>query len=186
MSIVATTERLRLAEWDEARKAEFVRVTNTPAVMRWLGGVSSDEAMAAAFSRMEGFSRNHGHTFWAVERKEDGALLGFCGLKRVNSPGCEHLHGAFEIGWRLREDAWGQGYASEAARASLELAFDRFGAPFVVAITVAGNVGSRKVMERLGMKRQRHFDFVDRRFPYPGDLNPEIITLIRAEEWRAA
>jgi RimJ/RimL family protein N-acetyltransferase len=184
--IVANTERLRLAEWDEERKAEFVRVTNTPAVMRWLGGVSSEADMAAAFKRWERFTRDFGHTFWAVERREDGALLGFCGLKRVDAPGAEHLHGAVEIGWRLREDAWGQGYASEAAGKSLDIAFDRFGASFVVALTVPGNVASQKVMQRLGMRRVPHFDYADRRFPCPGDLNPSMVTLITAGEWRSA
>lgn len=186
MSPVATTERLRLVGWDEARRAEFARVTNTPAVMRWLGGVASEEDMAAAFARIDGYQRDHGHTFWAVERLADGALLGFCGLKRTQSPGGEHLHGAMEIGWRLREDAWGQGYAGEAARASLDLAFERFGAPFAIALTVAGNRASQALMARLGMRRMRHLDYADRRFACPGDLNPTIVTLITADEWRSA
>lgn len=182
--IVAETERLRLRTWDDRLQAEFVRVTNTPAVMRWLGGVMDEATMAAAFDRIAGFDRDHGHTFWAVERRADDALLGFCGLKRVNAPGGEHLHGAFEIGWRLREDAWGQGYASEAARRSLDLAFDRFGARFVVALTVPGNVASQKVMARLGMVRAPHFDFRDRRFAMPGDFNPSIVTVINAKGWQ--
>jgi RimJ/RimL family protein N-acetyltransferase len=185
VSLVVQTDRLRLLTWSDARKAEFARVTNTPAVMRWLGGVSSPETLATAFARMDGFQRDHGHTFWAVERKSDGALLGFCGLKRVNAPGAEHLHGAFEIGWRLREDAWGQGYAGEAARASLDLAFGRFAADFVVAITVEGNRSSLALMERLGMRRARHLDYVDRRFPYPGELNPAVLTMITAAQWAA-
>jgi RimJ/RimL family protein N-acetyltransferase len=182
---VAVTERLRLVEWDEGRRAEFARVTNTPAVMRWLGGLASDDTMSAAFARMDGFQRDFGHTFWVVERLSDNAVLGFCGLKRVNAPGGEHLHGAFEIGWRLREDAWGQGYASEAARTSLDLAFGRFGAPFVVALTVPGNRASQKVMERLGMRRMPHLDYADRRFGQPSDWNPSIVTLVTAEEWKA-
>jgi RimJ/RimL family protein N-acetyltransferase len=186
VSQVAVTERLRLVGWNDARKAEFARATNTPAVMRWLGGVASEEAMAAAFQRMDGFQRDFGHTFWMVERTDDDALLGFCGLKRVNAPGGEHLHGAFEIGWRLREDAWGQGYASEAAAASLDLAFDHFGAAYVIALTVPGNRASQKVMERIGMRRVPHLDYADRRFPCPGDWNPAIVSLITAEEWRAA
>ena len=182
--ISAETERLRLRTWDEVRQAEFVRVTNVPAVMRWLGGVMDEATMAAAFERMHGFDRDHGHTFWAVERRADDAVLGFCGLKRVNAPGGEHLHGAFEIGWRLREDAWGQGYASEAARRSLDLAFDEFGAAFVVALTVLGNAASQKVMARLGMIRAPHFDFRDRRFATPGDFNPSIVTLIDRKSWQ--
>ena len=184
-AIVAETERLRLRGWDPHLQAEFIRVTNTPAVMRWLGGVADAANMAAALGRIDGFERDFGHTFWAVERRSDGLLLGFCGLKRVNAPGGEHLHGAFEIGWRFREEAWGQGYASESARTSLDLAFDRFAAPFVVALTVPGNAASQKVMERLDMRRAPHLDYRDRRFAMPGDLNPAIVTLIGADEWRA-
>ena len=55
--------------------------------MRWLGGVRAASEHGAAFERIDGYQRDFGHTFWIVERKADGALLGFCGLKRVNSPG---------------------------------------------------------------------------------------------------
>ena len=184
-AVVTETDRLRLRTWDNRLRDEVFRVTNTPAVMRWLGGVADDTTRDAAFKRIEGFQRDHGHTFWAVERKDDDALLGFCGLKRVNAPGGEHLHGAFEIGWRFREDSWGQGYASEAARRSLDLAFDRYGARFVVALTVPGNRSSLKVMERLGMRRMPHLDFRDRRFAMPGELNPCVVTLIDAAAWRS-
>jgi RimJ/RimL family protein N-acetyltransferase len=184
--VVAETGRLRLVGWTDGRKAEFARVTNTPAVMRWLGGVADPSSLAAAFDRLDQYQRVHGHTFWAVERKSDGALLGFCGLKRVNAPGGEALHGQFEVGWRLREDAWGQGYAKEAAIGSLDLAFDRFDAPHVVALTVAGNQASQGLMRRLGMRRQPDLDFVDIRFAHPGELNPSIVHRIDAGEWPTA
>ncbi len=122
---IAETERLRLRNWDADDLDEFMRHTNTPAVMRWLGGVWPREKHEAAYGRVKSYERDHGHTFWIVERKSDGALLGFCGLKRVNSQGAPNP-GDFEVGWRLREDAWGQGYAKEAAIASLDLAFNRF------------------------------------------------------------
>lgn len=183
--VVTTTGRLRLRGWDEARRVEFVRVTNTPAVMRWLGGVAAPAAIAAALARLDGYQRDFGHTFWAVERIADHALLGFCGLKRVNSPGGEHLHGAVEIGWRFREDAWGQGYASEAAAASLDLAFNRFGAPEVVALTVPENTASCTLMQRLGMARTPDLDFEGQFAPGPGARFPTIVHRITAAEWRA-
>ncbi|GAA4714842.1 GNAT family N-acetyltransferase [Sphingomonas lutea] len=181
MAEVATeTDRLRLRTWDDADKVEFARVTNTPAVMRWLGGVQSDEWLAAGFERIDGYQRDFGHTLWAVERKADGALLGFCGLKRVNSPGAS-CPGDFEVGWRLREDAWGQGFAKEAAIASLDLAFDHFAAPHVVALTVEGNASSRGLMARLGMTRRADLDFTDDRFG--PEMNPTIVYRIDAAEW---
>jgi RimJ/RimL family protein N-acetyltransferase len=186
VEVVAGTQRLRLVGWTDLRRAEFARVTNTPAVMRWLGGVAEQAVMDAAFDRMDGFQHNFGHIFWAVERKDDGALLGFCGLKRVNAPGGEALHGEFEVGWRLREDAWGQGYANEAAIASLDLAFDRFEAPHVVALTVPGNQASQRLMRRLGMSRRPDLDFVDSRFAPSNELNPSIVHRIDAGEWPMA
>ena len=183
VEVAAETERLRLRTWSEADKAEFVRLTNRPAVMRWLGGVQSQQSMAAAFERIDGYQRDFGHTFWLVERKSDAALLGFCGLKRVNSPGAS-CTGDFEIGWRLREDAWGQGFAKEAAIASLDLAFARFGAPHVVALTVAGNADSQGLMKRLGMRRRWDLDFEDSRFG--PELNPSIVYRIGAADWPSA
>jgi RimJ/RimL family protein N-acetyltransferase len=183
VEVAAETERLRLRTWSEAAKAEFIRTTNRPAVMRWLGGVQSAESMAAGFERIDGYQRDFGHTLWVVERKSDDALLGFCGLKRVNSPGAS-CPGDFEIGWRLREDVWGQGFAKESAIASLDLAFGRFGAPHVVALTVAGNVDSQGLMKRLGMRRQTELDFEDSRFG--PELNPSLVWRIDAGDWPAA
>ena len=183
--VVATTDRLILRTWDRADRAVFLRHLNTPSVMRWLGGVQDDSTAHAALDRVDGFQRDYGHTFWIVERRAgpgelDGELLGFCGLKRVNADGTD-LTGQHEIGWRLREDAWGQGFAREAATASLDLAFGRFAAPHVVAFTVAGNEGSWRLMERLGMTRRADLDYDDPR--YSGDLNPTIVYRITADEW---
>jgi len=184
--VVAETPRLRLRGWRPGDREEFLRHLNTPTVMRWLGGVQDDATAHAAFDRIDGFQRDFGHTFWIVERKSDAALLGFCGLKRVNAPGGEHLRGQFEIGWRLREDAWGQGIAKEAATESLDLAFNRFAAPDVIALTIPGNQASLSLMRRLGMRRREDLDFVDTRFANPGELNPSVVHQITAEEWSAA
>jgi RimJ/RimL family protein N-acetyltransferase len=181
--LVAETERLRLRTWTASDREEFVRRLNTPAVMRWLGGVQDEAAYSVAFERFEQYQREFGHTLWIVERKADSALLGFCGLKRVNSPGAPNP-GDFEVGWRLREDAWGQGFAKEAAIASLDLAFDKFRAPHVVALTVDGNRASQGLMKRLGMARREDLDFEDDRFG--PELNPTIVYRIDAVDWPAA
>lgn len=164
------TARLILRDWREADWAEFWRVTNTPAVMRWLGGVADAAEQAAGQARIENYRAEHGHTFWVVERREDGALLGFCGLKRSNQAGGPQ--GMMEVGWRLREDAWGKGYAKEAAAAALALAFDRFGAEEVIALTVARNTASWGLMLRLGMERREDLDFASPDFD---PENPRII-----------
>jgi RimJ/RimL family protein N-acetyltransferase len=150
------TERLILRPWREVDVPEFARVTNTPAVMEFLGGVKEAEAFRGSFERVSASQEKNGFCFWIVERKSDSALLGFCGLKVGNTP---LSVGELEIGWRLREDVWGQGYAREAATATLEWAWRNLDCDRVVAITAAGNKRSWGLMERLGMRRLRDMDF---------------------------
>jgi RimJ/RimL family protein N-acetyltransferase len=183
---ITETERLRLREWDERDERTFYEIMNTPAVMRWLGGVQTPGVWRNAFERLRSYQRDWGHTFWIVERKSDQQLLGFCGLKRINAPGAGAIRGEFEVGWRLREDAWGQGIAKEAAVASIDLAFERFGARHVIALTVPGNAASQGLMKRLGMTRREDLDFVDQRFPADSEVNPAIVYRIDAADWPAA
>lgn len=153
------TDRLVLRDWRPDDVDVFLAATNTPAVMRWLGGVQPEAALRERIeARMMRWQAERGFTFWIVERKADGALLGFCGLKLADDEGSP-VAGLHEIGWRLREDAWGQGYAREAAEASLDYAFRIVGAPLVVALTVIGNVGSWRLMEKLGMTRRPDLDY---------------------------
>ena len=184
--IVAATERLRLRTWDDEDELRFFKIMNTPAVMRWLGGLQTIDGWHAAFDRLLAYERDFGFTFWIAERKEDGEMLGFCGLKRANAPGADAIAGEVEIGWRLREEAWGKGYAKEAAIASLDLAFDRFDAPRVVAVTAAGNASSRGLMRRLGMKRREEFDFVDQRFAPDSNVNPQVVYVVEPSDWPGA
>ncbi len=175
------TERLVLRNWSEADIEPFLRHTNTAAVMKWLGGVKPDnEARDIIRSRMMRWQDERGFTFWIVERKEDRELLGFCGLKLADAENSAFV-GEVEVGWRLREDAWGHGFAREAATASLDFAFDQLKAAQVVAITFPGNQASWGLMERLGMKRRTDLDYDDSRFP---ELNPTIVYSITGEEWR--
>jgi len=156
---VIETDRLYLRNWRLEDSEPFERHTNTPAVMRWLGGVKPPELIQQVVcERFIRWQEELGFTFWVVERKEDGELLGFCGIKIADDPGSP-VEGEYEIGWRLREDAWGQGYAKEAAEASLDHVFNVVGAQRVVALTVTGNEPSWGLMERLGMTRRPELDY---------------------------
>jgi RimJ/RimL family protein N-acetyltransferase len=125
------TSRLLLRPWNETDLPEFVRGTNTPAVMQYLGGVNTPEEARAGFIRVQECQDKNGFCFWIIERQSDRAILGFCGLK-IGTAGS--IVGEIEIGWRLREDAWGQGYAREAAAASLDWAWANLTCGRVVAI----------------------------------------------------
>ena len=182
--IAAETARLRLRDWGDGDRDSFYAIMNTPAVMAHLGGVQTREGWDAAYQRIAGFTRDYGHTFWIVEDRVSGEMLGFCGLKRVNAPGAGDLTGQMEIGWRLRESAWGRGIAKEAAIASLDLAFGQFAAPHVIAMTTAANHSSQGLMARLRMARRADLDFTDTRFG--PNLNPQMIWRIDAADWPAA
>jgi RimJ/RimL family protein N-acetyltransferase len=177
---VIQTARLILRDWTDADVAPFKQHLNTPAVMRWLGGVQSDTEFDAFVARNRACAAAHGHCFWIMERKADGAILGFCGLKRVNGEGAPNP-GDFEIGWRLRPDAQGHGYAREAAEACLTAAFDRLDAPHVVALTIVENSASWGLMQRLGMIRAPELDCVGL---FPGGTPEHVIVYkIDKEDW---
>ena len=182
--VIAETDRLRLRNWEDADEHAFYEIMNTPAVMQYLGGVQTLKEWNAAYQRILGFTRDFGHTFWIVEDKATHEIQGFCGLKRVNNPGAGELVGTPEIGWRLRESAWGRGIAKEAAMASLDLAFGRFGYDYVIALTIPRNSESQGLMKRLGMVRREDLDFNDTRFG--PDLNPAIVYRMDAADWPQA
>ena len=101
--------------------------------------------------------RQHGFTFWAIELPNFKPCIGFVGLQRTDYH--SHFTPAIEIGWRLDRSFWGHGYATEAASAVLDHAFDKLELEEVVAVTVPQNVKSQSVMKRLGMTYTSEDDF---------------------------
>ena len=152
------TERLVLREWRDEDFAALHALCTCPRVMATIGPLHDEERTHALLARLQERQSRDGCTFWAVERKADAALLGFCGIKIADTPGSP-IEGEHEVGWRLREDAWGKGYAKEAALASLRAGFETFDAPEIIAITIEDNTASWGLMERLGMQRRPDLDF---------------------------
>jgi RimJ/RimL family protein N-acetyltransferase len=147
------TERLILRSWRDSDREPFWAMAQDEEVMRYLPAL--DRAGAdAALARGVAMEAEHGHCFWALERREDGAFLGMCGMAPPRDPLVE-----YEVGWRLMRHAWGQGYAQEAARATLAWAWAKRPMPTIVAITVPDNRASWTLMERIGMTRAADEDF---------------------------
>lgn len=147
------TDRLILRAWRDADRDPFFALNSDPAVMEFLP--ATDRAASDhAVDRMNAAQSQHGHCFWAVERKADGLFLGFCGPMPARDPLNE-----VELGWRLSRNAWGHGFASEGARASLAWCWANLDTPTVMAITVPANRRSRAVMERIGMAHVEGADF---------------------------
>ncbi|WP_338446784.1 GNAT family N-acetyltransferase [Pelagerythrobacter marensis] len=169
------TGRLWLRDWRDGDCDDFHRVCGDPRVMATLGPVMSRGETAKLIADLQDRAARFGHTFWALERKSDGRVIGFTGLVRGN---IAQIEGELEIGWRLAADCWGQGYAREAAEASLDWAkANRSGEP-VVAITARANARSRALMERLGMTRRPERDFDHPRVPEGDPLRPHVLYAI--------
>ncbi|TVV70729.1 GNAT family N-acetyltransferase [Sphingomonas solaris] len=176
------TPRLTLRAWrDDDRDWNAAEVA-CPVVMEHLGGPQDRAQSDERIDRMIALQAARGHGFWVVERREDGARLGTCGLKLVDAPGAP-MQGVLEVGWRFGRAHWGRGYAREAAAAALAFAFDGLGAPLVVALTSGRNTASWGLMRRLGMVRRPDLDYHDAR--YGERDNPTIVHVIDACAWRA-
>jgi RimJ/RimL family protein N-acetyltransferase len=155
--VIIETPRLRLRPWREADRDAFAALNADPEVARDLGGPLSRAASDAKLDRYIAALRQHGFCRWAIEGRTC-EFLGYAGVMPVRR---EHPLGHHdEVGWRLKRDAWGHGYASEAARAALDDVFARIGLIEVLAYTAADNPRSQAVMQRLQLKREPSRDFV--------------------------
>lgn len=151
------TERLILRAWSDADREPYADIMVEPEVGRWLGGPFS---RAQAYERVARFQADLARTGLgrlAVERKADGRLIGHCGL--AQAPDTKPVPDGVEIGWALAPDAWGFGYAAEAARAGLADGFARHALSEIIAFTAESNLRSQAVMRRIGMTPDPSRDF---------------------------
>jgi RimJ/RimL family protein N-acetyltransferase len=180
MIVEVDTARLRLRQWRESDREPFAALNADPAVMEFFLSPLSRESSDASIDAWQSQLASRGWSNWALELKASGELLGFTGLsipRRVLpfSP-------CVEVGWRLARTHWGQGYATEAARAALEVGFVRLDLPEIVSFTTVGNVRSRAVMERIGMRDAKQ-DFEYPGFPEGHPLRRHCLYRISREAW---
>jgi RimJ/RimL family protein N-acetyltransferase len=134
--VIAQTERLVLRRWRPDDLKLWLEHLNTDEVTDHLGGPRSPEVTAKRFQEMSEEWDKRGYSFLAAESRSTGMFLGACGLTTIDVPKAPaELRGAVQIGWIFRTEAWGKGYATEAARAVLEIAFGRCGLERVYAQT---------------------------------------------------
>lgn len=170
------TARLIIRPWQDDDRAPFAAMGADADVMQHLGPIMDRAGSDAIVDRLIALQAVLGHTFWAVERRDTGAFIGFCGLKMAPL-GIAGLSGFPEIGWRLARHAWGHGFASEAAQASLDWGWSQ-GFVRIIAMMVPANTRSQAVMQRIGMQRRPDLDF-DHPLLAPGNpLRPHIATEI--------
>jgi len=174
------TARLVMRSWRDEDVAPFQAICSDPDVMATLGPPLDMAGTSALIERVRLREAEDGHTFWALERREDARLLGWCGIIRGNAG---PVDGRAEIGWRLSRDCWGAGYATEAARGAMDWAFANLTDEAVWAITWRGNVRSQAVMERLGMQRHPELDFDHPKLAGGDPLRPHVTYSIARSAW---
>lgn len=166
------TERLILRPWRDADREPFARITADPRVMEYFPSVLTREHSDDLVDRCEAHYREHGFTYFAAELRATGELIGFIGLARTSFPPLAPL---VEIGWRLAFEHWNRGLATEGARAALHYGFEQLRLSEIVAYTAAGNVRSRRVMEKLGMTHDPADDFDHPRIPADNPLQRHVL-----------
>lgn len=150
------TERLLMRRWRDSDQGPFAALNADAEVMRYfpalLDRAQSDQFIGRIDRRLD----RQGFGLWALEVLETGEFIGFTGLNPMPDgvPGA----GDQEVGWRLGRHAWHKGYATEAARAALDVGLSRLGLPVIWSMTAVLNTPSQAVMRRLGMVRYGLFD----------------------------
>ena len=143
------TERLLLRQWRDSDLEPFARLNADPLVMARFPALLTRAETETGVQRWRARIDAQGWGLWAAELRGSGEFIGFIGLQRPAAP--LPFAPCVEIGWRLAHAHWGQGYATEGARAALQYGFEQLNLPEIVAFTALGNQRSRNVMRRLHM-----------------------------------
>lgn len=175
------TERLILRRWTGSDRAPFAAMNADPEVMEHYPSLLDPAASDALVDRIEAQFEELGYGLWALEVRSTGEFIGYTGLLRQTF--AARFTPTVEVGWRLARPAWRQGYATEAARSSLDRGFTTLGLDEIVSMTAVGNVRSRRVMQRLGMTHDPADDFLHPNVEAGSPLQPHVLYRIRREAW---
>jgi RimJ/RimL family protein N-acetyltransferase len=178
------TTRLLLRPWRAEDIAPFAEMSADPAVMEYLLPLSDRGLSVEAWvAQKRAHWEERGFGQWVVEIPAEASFIGVVGLDTVSYTA--HFTPAVEVAWRLTRPYWGQGYATEAAKAALDYGFEELGLSEIVAVTVPANQRSRRVMERLGMTHAPEDDFDHPRLP-EGPLKRHVLYRLRNPRGAAA
>ena len=171
------TERLLIRAWRDDDLGAVAAMNADPRVMEFFPSVVAPEETAAQIAGTRVRLAETGCGFLPVEVVGGAAFVGMVGL---NVPRFQaHFTPAVEIGWRLAAAHWGRGYATEAARAVLAYGFEQLALPEIVSFTTVANLRSRRVMEKLGMRRAEEDDFLHPTLPDGHPLKPHVLYRLR-------
>lgn len=177
------TDRLLLRRWRAGDRTAFHALNSDPTVMATIGSVMSRAESDAFMNRIEQRFDEHGFGLWCVDL--DGVPIGFTGFMQP------WFRDGVEIGWRIRSEHWGSGFAPEAARACLDHGFtptDEGGYGFdeVISFTATINTNSRRVMDKIGLRRDSTGDFDHPSVPEGSELRPHVLYRLSRPQDRSA
>ncbi|MEZ4233345.1 MAG: GNAT family N-acetyltransferase [Polyangiaceae bacterium] len=179
--MILRTERLLMRPFNESDRDAFAAINADPRVMEHYPAPLSRAQSDAFLDRIASAFEAQGFGLWALEVPGRFPLLGYTGL--AIPVWKNHLTPCVEVGWRLGHEHWGQGYASEAARAALSCAFERLGLEEVLSFTSLPNRRSARVMQRIGMRRDEASDFAHPNLPPEHPLSLHIVYRAAAADW---
>ncbi len=178
-----TTDRLLMRQWRESDREPFAAMNADPAVMEHFPAPMTRDQTDEFIDRISPAIDERGWGLWALEVRDTGEFIGFTGL---SVPSFEaHFTPAVEIGWRLSKGAWGNGYATEAARAALAYGFGPARVEEIVSFTATTNRPSQRVMQRIGMTHNEADDFDHTRLPDGHRLQRHVLYRISRARWEA-
>jgi RimJ/RimL family protein N-acetyltransferase len=150
------TDRLLMRRWRESDRGPFAALNGDPETLKFFPVTLDRAASDALVDRIEDRFERQGFGLWALEVTATGQFIGFTGLNPMpdDVPGA----GGMEIGWRLARHAWHLGYATEAARAALAVAFGGAGLSEIWSMTAVLNEPSQAVMRRIGLTEIARWD----------------------------
>ena len=164
------TGRLVMRRWKDEDRAPFAELNGDPETLVFFPSTLTRQESDDLVDRIEARFERLGYGLWALEVRQTGEFIGFTGLSPMpdDVPGA----GGTEIGWRLARHAWHHGYATEAARAALDVAFGGVGMTEVYSMTAVLNEPSQAVMRRLGLTEFARWDHP--RIPEGSPLRPSV------------
>jgi len=148
---ILETERLRLRYQRAADVEALVALWTDPEVMRYMGGPRDTAQVTHIFEETARAPRADAHDLWVVVERGSGRVVGHCGLLDKEVEGREEI----ELVYVIARDAWGQGYATEMARALVEHAFGEMGLQRLISLIEPENAASERVAEKVGMRLER-------------------------------
>ncbi|MEM8497640.1 MAG: GNAT family N-acetyltransferase [Pseudomonadota bacterium] len=174
------TERLKLRQWRLDDYPMFAEMNACPKVMEYFPAPLSRTESDTFAAKISSLIAKRGWGLWAVEEKLNKSFIGFTGLHET--PTELSFSPAIEIGWRLSEGSWGNGYATEAAKRVLRFAFEQLQLNEVVSFTSLTNEPSQAVMRRIDM-RNANCNFNHPLVPADSELNEHVLYKINKQQW---